>query len=119
MLRMTGRHSLRYLLKPYAKGLAIGIAAVIVEGAAGVAEPWPLKIVIDNVVKSKPAQGWWSGLLFSGVSGDRAAILKFAALAVLLIAAIGAIASYTEKYLTATIGQRVVHDLRQTLYCRI
>jgi ATP-binding cassette, subfamily B, bacterial len=97
--------------------LCIGIAAVVIEGAAGVAEPWPLKVVVDNLVKSKTAQGRWYEFLISGA--DRVTILRFAALAVLLIAAVGAIAGYVEKYLTATIGQRVVHDLRQTLYCRI
>jgi ATP-binding cassette, subfamily B, bacterial len=118
-MRILHTHALAGLLRPYFKGLAIGIVAVVIEGAAGVAEPWPLKIVIDNAVKAKPAHGWWSTLLLGGPAADRMAILKFAALAVLAIAAVGAAAAYIEKYLTATIGQRVVHDLRQTLYCRI
>ena len=36
-----------------------------------------------------------------------------------MIAAIGAICSYTEKYLTTSIGQWVMHDLRRTVYFHI
>jgi subfamily B ATP-binding cassette protein MsbA len=106
--------SLRRLLKPHAGLLSIGIAAIAVEGLANLAEPWPLKIVLDYVLKSKATQGWlaWAGT-------DKAALLKFAALAVLAIAAIGAISSFTEKYITATLGQWVVHDLRHTLYSHL
>ena len=40
-------------------------------------------------------------------------------MAVLVIAAIGAICSYVEKYLTTSVGQWVMHDLRRTLYSHI
>jgi len=39
--------------------------------------------------------------------------------AVLIVAGVGALCAYTERYLTATVGQRVMHDLRQTLYSHI
>src|SRR5207342_3926787 len=90
--------SIRRLLRPHVKGLTIGIAAVLVEGAASLAEPWPLKIVLDNVLKGKPGNGWFNGLILSVAGTDKVAILKFAAMAVLLIAAVGAISSYIEKY---------------------
>ena len=107
------------LLRPHATGLTIGIVAVIVEGAANLAEPWPLKIVLDNVLKSKPGHGWLNQLIFSAAGTDKVAILKFAALAVLVIAAVGAVCSYTEKYITTNLGQWVMHDLRHTLYSHI
>ena len=50
---------------------------------------------------------------------DRLAILKFACAAVLGIAALDAVSSYTEKYLTTSVAQWVTHDLRRTLYSRI
>ena len=106
--------SIRRLLRPHARGLTIGIAAVLVEGAANLAEPWPLKIVLDNVLKSKPGHGWLNQLIFSAAGTDKVAILKFAALAVLVIAAVGAVSSYTEKYITTNLGQWVMHDLRHT-----
>jgi ATP-binding cassette subfamily B protein len=52
-------------------------------------------------------------------SADRLTILKFAALAALVIAVVGALCSYTEKYLTTSVGQWVMHDLRLRLYSHI
>ncbi len=86
---------------------------------ATLAEPWPLKVVLDNVLKSKGGHGWLNQLIFSAAGTDKIAILKFAALAVLVIAAVGALSSYTEKYITTNLGQWVMHDLRHTLYSHI
>lgn len=111
--------SLRRLLKPYRGMLTLGVAAIVVESAATLAEPWPLKLVLDNVLKSKAGHGWLAQLTFSFAGTDKLAILKFAALAVLVIAALGAVASYTEKFITASLGQWVMHDLRHTLYAHL
>jgi len=115
----NGRLTIRRLLRSYASGLVIGTAAVLVESAANLAEPWPLKIVLDNVLKSKPGNGWLNQLTFSAAGTDKFAILKFAALAVLVIAAVGAISNYTQRRVTNDLGQWVMHDLRCTLYSHI
>jgi subfamily B ATP-binding cassette protein MsbA len=99
--------------------LSIGIVAAFLEGAASLAEPWPLKIVLDNVLKSKPAPGWLNETILGFAGSDKLSVLNLAAASVLIIAGIGALCAYTEKYLTATVGQRVMHDLRQTLYAHI
>ena len=107
------------LLKPHTKALAVGLIAVIGEGIVSILEPWPLKIILDYVLRSRPTEGWFDQLILSTIGDDKLAILKFAAVAVLVIAAIGAICSYTEKYLTTSVGQWVMHDLRRTLYFHI
>jgi len=107
------------LLKPHSKSLAVGLIAVIGGGIVNILEPWPLKIILDDVLRSRPTQGWFNQLILSTIGDDKLAILKFAALAVLVIAAVGAICSYTEKYVTTSVGQWVMHDLRRTLYFHI
>jgi len=107
------------LLRPHAKILTIAVVAVMIEGAANLAEPWPLKVVLDTVLKARPDTGWLHQAIFSTVGTDKIAILRFAALAVLLIAAVGAVSTYAERYLTTSVGQYVMHDLRQTLYSHI
>ncbi|HEX9155185.1 MAG TPA: ABC transporter ATP-binding protein, partial [Nitrospira sp.] len=107
------------LLRPHSKTLLIGLFAVMGEGVANLLEPWPLKIVLDNVLKSQPIHGWLNQWVLSTAGTDKLAILKFAAVAVLAIAAIGAVCSYTEKYLTTSVGQWVLHDMRSTLYSHI
>ena len=52
-----------HLLKPHAKALAIGLLAVIGEGITNLLEPWPLKIVLDNVLRTRPMSGWLNGLI--------------------------------------------------------
>ena len=114
-----GRLSLRTLLKPHSKAIAIGIAAAIGQGIANLLEPWPIKIVLDNVLRSRPAQGWLNHLLRLDATADKLMVLKIAALGVLGIAAADAICSYVQKYVTSSVGQWVLHDLRRTLYLHI
>ncbi|HEV3199597.1 MAG TPA: ABC transporter ATP-binding protein, partial [Bryobacteraceae bacterium] len=106
------------LLRPHWKALAIGFLAVVGESATDLLQPWPLKIVFDSVLKSQSlhGHGWLNHLIISTAGTDRLAILRFAAIAALAIAVVGAVCSYTEKYLTTSIGQWVMHDLRLMLY---
>lgn len=107
------------LLRPHAKLLTIGFIGVLGEGVANLLEPWPLKVVLDNVLKSKPAQGWLNTWILTTFGHDKYGALNFAALAVLVIALVGAGCSYVEKYVTTSVGQWVTHDLRRTLYSHI
>src|SRR3989454_3116075 len=113
------RLSIRELLKPHVAALAFGLIAVIGEGAANVLEPWPLKVVLDNVLRSRQIHGWLNRFIHTTAGDDKLAILKFACIAVLGIAALDAICSYAEKYLTTSVGQWVAHDLRRALYSHI
>ena len=96
--------SLGHLLRPHAASLTVAIVAVIIEGGASLAEPWPLKLVLDTVLKAKPGSRWLHQVVAATGGTDKIAMLKFAAIAVLVIAAVGAISSYTERYLTTTVG---------------
>lgn len=107
------------LLKPHSKALALGLLAVIGEGAANLLEPWPLKIVFDNVLKARPIHGWLNPLILSLAGTDKFAIIRFAALAALAVAVFGALCSYAEKSLTTSVGQWVMHDIRRSLYSHI
>ena len=48
--------------------------------------------------------GWLHQLVFAAGGTDKLAMLKFAAMAVLVIAAVGAVTSYTERYLTTRLA---------------
>lgn len=111
--------SITRLLRPYWRLFAVAFIAVLVEGAADLLEPWPLKIVFDYVLGSKQMPAALAHVVHSTVGQTKPAILQFAAFAVVAIAIMGAISSYTEKYLTTSVGQRVMHDLRHTLYHHI
>ena len=91
---------------------------MIVEGITNLLDPWPVKIVVDNVLKSRSTSGILQKIL-ALAGDDKIAILKLAAIAALVIACVGAAASYAEKYLTTSVGQWVMHDLRTMLYSHI
>lgn len=92
---------------------------MVVEGIASLLDPWPVKVVVDNVLKSRPTSGWLNQWIYETVGDDKLAILKLAAIAALVIACLGAAASYAEKYLTTSVGQWVMHDLRKMMYSQI
>jgi len=106
------------LLRPHWKTMSLALAAVLGETITDLLEPWPLKIVVDNLLQSKPLPSWLTGIV-SHLGQDKLAVLNFAVVSVAVIAIIGAISSYTEKYLTTSVGQWVMHDLRRTLYQHI
>ena len=106
--------NLSRLLRPYWKLLAIALGAMLVEAGADLLEPWPLKVIFDSVLGSKPMPPWLSAWWPGDV--DRLTILNVAAVSVIVIAVVGAISSYTEKYLSTTVGKRVGYDLRHLLY---
>jgi|SRR5579872_3786789 len=118
-MNRKGRFSITSLLLPRWKALLGGVFAVIGVTLANLLQPWPLKIVIDNVLKPKPVHGWLNRVILFIAGQDKYAILKFAALAALAIALLDAVCSYAEKYLTTSVGQWVMHDLRRAIYSQI
>jgi subfamily B ATP-binding cassette protein MsbA len=106
------------LLFPHWPSLTLAFIAVIGESVTDLLEPWPLKVVFDYVFGSKHMPDWLASIV-NLVGTDKLSILNFAAIAVILIALFGAISSYGEKYLTTSVGQWVMHDLRSVLYSHI
>jgi subfamily B ATP-binding cassette protein MsbA len=104
--------SLTHLLRPHWKLLAVAFVAMLVQSAADLLEPWPLKVVFDYVLGGKRMPQW----LADWMPGDALAVLNVAAAAVIAIAIIGALSSYTEKYLSTTVAKRVGYELRHMLY---
>ena len=90
------------LLRPHWKAMTLAMVGVAGAAATEILEPWPLKYVIDNLLK-----------------GDPLAVINIAVMAVAAIAVAAAASSYLQNYLTTTVGQQVMHDLRLVLYHHI
>ena len=116
---MQKKLKLSYLLRPHRGVLAIAFVAVLGEAVTDLLEPWPLKIVFDYVFGTKRMPAWMAGLIGPTFGLNKVAILHFAVLAVIVIAVAGALSAYAEKYLTTSVGQWVMHDLRRVLYHHI
>ncbi len=105
------------LIRPYRNTLVFILLAMLVETAMSLAAPWPLKIILDNVVGDHKMSPWLHHLIGDLVGREsRMHVAGLAALVFVLIAALGAIASYIENYYTESVGQWVAHDLRMKMY---
>lgn len=107
------------LLKPHQGQLWFGLLAITGESVADVLGPWPLKIVLDNVIGHKQSHGWLMHLITRTAGTSPKQILLFACVAVLAIALLDSICTYGEKWVTTTVGQWVTHDLRRRLYAQV
>jgi ABC-type multidrug transport system fused ATPase/permease subunit len=107
---------LRDLLRPRRRTLAALVVAMLVQMAMSLAVPWPLKVVLDNVVGSHPAPHWIAWLLPTLGGHGKPQIAAAAGIATVLIAVVTGIAMYVQSYLTESLGQCVGNDLRVRLY---
>jgi len=107
------------LLRPHWKALTIAFVAVLGETLTDLLDPWPLKIIIDNVLRPGTLPPWLSRIVTGLFGQDAHAVLIFAVASVAVIAVVGAVSAYFEKYLTTSVSQWIGHDLRTTLYHHI
>jgi subfamily B ATP-binding cassette protein MsbA len=108
---------IRDLIKPYRSTLLIVFVAMLIETVMSLAGPWPLQIVLDNVVGSHHVPAWLARMLQHSLGGtSKMHIAALAGIASVLIAAISGLASYVDNYYTESVGQWVAHDLRLRTY---
>jgi ABC-type multidrug transport system fused ATPase/permease subunit len=110
---------IRELVRPYRGTLTLILLAMLVETVMSLAGPWPLKVILDNVVSSHHLPHWLERTLGSPdaiAANGKMHIAALAALAAVLIAVLGALASYVDNYYTESVGQWVAHDLRMRTY---
>ena len=111
--------SIGSLLRPHIGALLLGFLAIAGESAANLLQPWPLKIVLDDVLCSPNSHAWTMKIVHRIVGTHAIAVLKLACAAVLAIAVLDAICTYAEKYLTTSVAQWISYDLRLTIYAHI
>ena len=104
------------LIRPYNKWLLVIFLAMLLETAMSLLGPWPLKIIIDNVVGHHPLPEWLKWIKDLPFETDKMAIAGAAAIGLILIALIGGIAGYIDNYYTESVAQYVANDLRQKVY---
>ena len=112
---MNRRFLIQHVLKPYKGPLTIAFIAMLVETLADLAQPWPLKVVLDNVLGHHPLPHFLSGL-HDLLGAHKGGTIAVAAIATVVIAVVNSIASYFDSYLTTSVGQYLAHDLRRKVY---
>ena len=112
---MNRRFLVEHVLKPYKGPLLLAFIAMLVETVADLASPWPLKVVLDNVIGHHPLPHFLSGFTMCSAA-TRAARSRWPPSPRVVIALVDAVASYFDSYLTTSVGQYLAHDLRRKVY---
>src|SRR5882757_7995757 len=86
------------LSRPYLKWVVIILLAMLVEAVMSVATPWPLKIIIDDVVAHGTLPNWLQWLHVLVPLNSKVAMSAIVALGFVLISALGSLAGYINSY---------------------
>jgi ATP-binding cassette subfamily B protein/subfamily B ATP-binding cassette protein MsbA len=107
------KHTVRSYLKPYWHAFVLALGQVFLISALELLKPWPLKIIIDNVLSDKPLPMGFS----LNLPPETLLVLACAGL-ILVYFLLGGLRVLSD-YTTIRIGQGMVNDLRRDLYSRI
>ncbi|TML32259.1 MAG: ABC transporter ATP-binding protein, partial [Actinobacteria bacterium] len=92
-----------------------GMAFGLVYALTRVAEPWPLKVVFDQVLFHKHAHGaWFRPFAIFGTSAYE--ILAASALILVVAGVVRGFSYYYEDYLLSSAAQEIVYRVRARLY---
>jgi subfamily B ATP-binding cassette protein MsbA len=106
----------RRFLRPYAVRLAGGAVFTLGSSLFALAQPWPLKVIVDSVLRGKPAHV--PGFTF-GAGWSKTELLNVSIAALLAIVVLGAMFDYLGTYLMDGSGVRIVADIREALFSRL
>ena len=104
------------LLRPRRRIIAVIVAAMLAQMAAGLAAPWPLKVILDNVVGNHRPPVWIGWLLPVLGGASKTHIAAAAGIVTVIIAAGTGAALYVASCATETLAQGIGNDLRVRLY---
>ena len=86
--------------------------------AADLLKPWPLKIILDHAVLDKPLPQYLGFLAGIG-GGDKVPLVVAVSCAIVLIALCGGLFSYSQIFITSSIGYKMVYSLRRELFAHL
>lgn len=86
-------------IKPYKMRLAVAVICMALSGASNVVVPWLIKDVIDKVLANKDIY-----------------TLNLIVIGILVLFLLRGFFYFGQKYLMSFVGQKIVNDIRETLY---
>jgi ATP-binding cassette subfamily B protein/subfamily B ATP-binding cassette protein MsbA len=106
---------LRYA-KPHWRGLLILMATMLANIALDLLRPWPIKLVVDNVLGSQSIPGVLTAL--PGVD-DKHGLLAWVAIGTVLIFLLGTLTNVIYTYCSLLLGQRMTYSLATDLFAHL
>src|SRR5215471_8696431 len=100
-------------LKPYGWRVAWALLQVFLIAGFELLKPWPLQVVIDNVLGGKPFP------IAAVESAPPSILLLLACLGIVVVHLGAGVLTLLHNYTTIGVGQRMVNDLRGALYAHL
>lgn len=98
-------------VRPYRRLLALGALLAVLEVVVRLAEPWPLRLVVDHALAENPRP-------VLGLT-DPMAVAALSAVALLVVVALAAVLDYWSTRVLASAGLRLAADLRGTVFTHL
>ena len=108
--------------RPHRRKLALVLGLALLAPVVVALQPWPLKLVVDHLLQSRPAPGWLQAIMDgAGASGWRMEWLSLGwiALAGLALAALQVAIESALAWGWTRLGRRMVYDLAEDVFHRL
>jgi len=105
--------------KPYRRRLALLAVVSVVEVAFGALTPWPMKVVVDNVLVGHPLPAWARAIVVPLGGGSAVGLLAIVLIAGLVLQVASEFVSMWHTQIQVATGQRMVYDLRAALFAHL
>lgn len=110
---------LRYA-RPYWRGWVLIVLVTLLSTAFSLAQPWPMKVLVDNVLGDKPVTGSIKTVVDAlPAAGSSRGLLAWVVVAGLAVFAVNSLVNVVLTFAWIRVGQRMVYDLAGDLFARI
>src|SRR5205823_2680298 len=122
----------RKFLRRFTPALGWGALLVVLDTLTDLAQPWPLKVIVDGAILHQPQTGWLSTLIAGPNTGPNVwnghgwitvtpsqTILLRAVVATFVLVCLAALFDYSSDMLMDRAGEKVVVQLRQAMYAHL
>jgi ATP-binding cassette, subfamily B, bacterial len=108
----------RQSVRPHLGLLAGGVFLTVVDTILSLAKPWPLKVVVDDVLKASGGRQH-SPSVFDFIGDSPETVLATAVVMLLVIVGLSAVADYWATWQLQSAGQRIGNDIRERLFAHL
>jgi ABC-type multidrug transport system fused ATPase/permease subunit len=104
---------------PYRWRLALLAVVSVIEVAVGALTPWPMKVVVDNVLVGHPLPHWAQAIVNPIGGATAVGLLVIVLVGGLVLQVASQLISMWHTQIQVDTGQRMVYDLRATLFAHL
>ena len=107
------------LIWPHRKYVIVAFLAVLGDTVTSLLQPWPLKMVIDNVFRAKPLAPGLATPIAAVFGPGREGVLYFALAATVALVILSGLCTFIQSFVMVRVASEVLFNLRRRLYWHI